>query len=149
MSNITPNEIENEAHEAFGFLLSMPGCRSEKYSVPWGYTVISYIFERLCLQVYLEYKDPTVDVRVCRTLDGRPPPAVLRVYNEQRVRLTLYEALMEGTEADRALGQSLVTKVRSLPGRGPERMVPEIHIYAGLLADAIESLTERVDQLFP
>jgi hypothetical protein len=148
MPDITPSQIEEVAQDAFAFLQLRPGCRREEDGERWLFRCFIYIFEKISFEVYIEYKDPTVKVHVCRTIEGHAPPSGVRVYNGQRVRLTLYEALMHGGDADRATGETLAGRLRSIPVRGPERIVPAIHIYADTLREVVDHLAGYLDLLF-
>jgi hypothetical protein len=105
------------------------------------------VFEELSLEVYLEYKDPDVDVRVCRTLDGHPPRA-WRMHEGQRIRFPLHEALTRGSDADRALAGHLLMGLRRFPSGKPEAMMPAIQLYADVLREAIDRIPSYYDKLF-
>jgi hypothetical protein len=147
MPDVTPDDIESAARNTFAFLEHRPGCRLEVERQRWLFTTLAYVFDDVCFEVYLEFKDPDVDIRICQTVDGGPPKA-WRVHEGRRVRLSLYEALRSGDDADQRLAADLRARLQRLPLGKPETMIPAIRVYAPALWQVIDRPQQYYDTLF-
>ena len=74
---------------------------------------IDYVFEKITLELSFDWRDGWIDLYVCRTVDGKPPPGW--AYHEGRlVRIGLAEVLSRGETGDRAAGSQLIKAMRAL-----------------------------------
>jgi hypothetical protein len=156
--------VEAAERDLFEFLEFKPGCGVQVEAERNLFTTIAYVFENVVFEVYLEWKEPSVDLRVCLPIDGRPPRP-WRVHEGRRVRVYYYEALRYGDDDLKSESAMVSKRIQDLnPARnkrkrgsmeeGPqrqdqlERMIQESHIYAESLRRTVDKLPPYYDKIF-
>jgi hypothetical protein len=116
------------ARSSFGFLAEIaeqPVVLQNDFWQP----VLAYTVGPVTVEVELDWREKSVFILICRTVDGRRPPGYYR-HDGRLMREQLAEALDGGDEQDRATA----ARVRSVTRQsGPDAMATKIRELSGIL----------------